>query len=374
MDNKITSSRNFTIKNGNTLPNTLKQTCHSNNRQTNNMSNTEIKRVPPECTIQFGMQPLQKQAEIIEIYKNKINKIGEKSVYAVQKLLKNENYKKIPFIKSILKNNKTQLEKTFSNGKQTADGDFLLFATGHKPGFLVCSFFQPDITFLPDNYKAIGDSIILNKEKTKEVIKDNFEWLKLLLNDENIENEEDIYNCVINSDLEQNPLYKKENAEGIPTMKDALIGIFLGYPPISSIIFDLTVSQNKGEDPENKLEKNLNKNEFIELLESGYITKLKNKPKLKDKLIKTLKEYPDDFIKDETTDAIQYAMFNKLDLTIKNTLYGERFANTVFTNTVDDINILVPFYCTSYIHEPKAEKRIIEELDNFAKDVDTYYQ
>lgn len=372
MDNKITSSRNFTIKNGNTLPNTLKQTCHSNNRQTNNMSNTEIKRVPPECTIQFGMQPLQKQAEIIEIIE--IDEIGKKSVYAVQKLLKNENYKKIPFIKSILKNNKTQLEKTFSNGKQTADGDFLLFATGHKPGFLVCSFFQPDITFLPDNYKAIGDSIILNKEKTKEVIKDNFEWLKLLLNDENIENEEDIYNCVINSDLEQNPLYKKENAEGIPTMKDALIGIFLGYPPISSIIFDLTVSQNKGEDPENKLEKNLNKNEFIELLESGYITKLKNKPKLKDKLIKTLKQYPYDFIKDETTNAIEYAMFNKLDLTIKNTLYGERFANTVFTNTVDDINILVPFYCTSYIHEPKAEKRIIEELDNFAKDVDTYYQ
>ena len=144
MDNKITSSRNFTIKNGNTLPNTLKQTCHSNNRQTNNMSNTEIKRVPPECTIQFGMQPLQKQAEIIEIIE--IDEIGKKSVYAVQKLLKNENYKKIPFIKSILKNNKTQLEKTFSNGKQTADGDFLLFATGHKPGFLVCSFFQPDIT------------------------------------------------------------------------------------------------------------------------------------------------------------------------------------------------------------------------------------
>ncbi len=364
MKNKIIYSCNFTMKSYGSLAPNSKKTGNLNNRQTNNDLIIKIKNIPPKSIVQFGMQPLKKQQAI--------DLIGRKSVYAVQKLLQNENYKKIPLIKSLLKNNKTQLEETFSLYPETADGDFLLFATGHKPGFLVCSFFKPDTSFLPENYKAIGD-IILNKTKTREVIKYNYEWLKLLLNDENIKNEEDIFNCVINSNLQENPLYRNKDYAGIPTMKDAMIGIFLGYPPVSSIIFDLIVSQNKNEDPDNKLCKTLNKNEFIKLLENNYITKLKNKPKLKDKLIKTLKEYPYDFIKDNTTNAIEYAIFNKLDLTKKNTLYGERFANTVFTNTVDDINIFVPFYCASYIHEPDAENRIIKELDNFAQDVDALY-
>ena len=198
-----------------------KETGNLNNRQTNNDLIIQIKNIPPKSIVQFGMQPLKKQQAI--------DLIGRKSVYAVQKLLQNENYKKIPLIKSLLKNNKTQLEETFSLYPETADGDFLLFATGHKPGFLVCSFFKPDTSFLPENYKAIGD-IILNKTKTREVIKYNYEWLKLLLNDENIKNEEDIFNCVINSNLQENPLYRNKDYDGIPTMKDALIGIFLGYP------------------------------------------------------------------------------------------------------------------------------------------------
>lgn len=357
INKQVVSNYNFINKRSRISLDTLKQASPLNGKTTNNSFSTkQIKRIPSECTIQLGMQPLRQRNELLIQDPGKLSKACK---YAVKKLQSNDVYKRIPFIKHICDNsdfNRGLIEKTMKEGM---DDTFLLFATGNKPAYLMDGVYlrKMKITSLPQGYKNVG-GIILNEAKTKDVINDNYKWLKLLFNDDNL-TKEDIFERVTSNDEETNPLLKHYDIENYKTMNEAITGIFLGYPPVSSIIYDVLCSEVRTkEDKSNFKSFYTDKNTFVQLLNDNKCDKLKNNEKLRNKLINTLNNYEGDFL--EST-----SMRSNPKLRNKKT-YGEDFGQKIFKDSK------CIFQCKIYICEDEAEERIINEINKFVQDSEQF--
>lgn len=276
----------------------------------------------------------------------------------VEKLQKNGKYKEIPFIKHLCRKDSGHIKGIEETIEKDPNSDvFLLFATGHKPGYFAGPLILSSVNMngLPSGYKNIG-RFILNEVKTKKVIDKNYEWLKLLLKDENITKDE-IFDLVTSSDKKTNPLLKSSDTT---TMNEAVKGIFLGFPPVSSIIYEIIFGQPRTSADRQKFVRFTNKTTFLGHLENNECDKLKNNEKLRNKLIDTLNNYEGDFIKDESIPVPQKFAGQKS--------CGRNFCEEKFNDEdFNDENFAI-FPCKIFIHEPEAEEDIMNEIKKFVQE------
>ena len=110
--------------------------------------------------------------------------------------------------------------------------DFLCFAAGIKPVY----YATKNMTFenMPDGYHKISikndQMLLLNDKKVKTIIQNNLQLFNVLLDKKDL-SDKDIYK-LLSSDNKENPLKQK------PFRSD-IVGIILGYPKLSSILFYL---------------------------------------------------------------------------------------------------------------------------------------
>ena len=335
----------------------LKQTSHINRKKINNShcSIKQLKSNPSDYLILFKMNPLR-QTTINESLIKPLDAQEVKDV--VKKLHKNGKYKELPFIKHLCQKNSGHIKDIEKAIEEQGTSDvFLLFATGHKPGYLVDipSLNSVNMNDLPRGYKNIG-GFILNEVKTRKVIDKNYEWLKLLLKDENI-TKDGIFDLVTSSDKKTNPLLKSSNTT---TMNEAVKGIFLGYPPVSSIIFEIMFGQPRTSADCQKFVRFTNKDTFLEHLKNNECDKLKNYEKLRNKLIDTLNNYEgDDFIKDE---SIPVPPKKEKDFA------GQKACGLNFCEEKFNDDKFAIFPCKIFIHEPEAEEDIMNEIKEFVQE------
>ena len=323
----------------------LKQTSHINRKKINNShcSIKQLKSNPSDYLILFKMNPLRQPLKAQEV----------KDV--VEKLHQSGKYKEIPFIKHLCKKNSGHIKDIEEAIEEQGVSDvFLLFATCHKPGFLIDlpSLNSVNMNDLPRGYKNIG-GFILNEEKTKNVIDKNYEWLKLLLKDENI-TKDGIFDLVTSSDKKTNPLLKSSDTT---TMNEAVKGIFLGFPPVSSIIFEIMFGQPRTQADCQKFVRFTNKDTFLEHLKNNECDKLKNYEKLRNKLIDTLDKYKGDFIKDES-----------IPVPPKKDFAGQKACGLNFCEEKFKDDQFAIFPCKIFIHEPEAEEDIMNEIKEFVQE------
>lgn len=154
-----------------------------------------------------------------EIVKN-VNSEYEKFV------INPENIKKLDFFAKLEDNDYKKMTK-----ETTKMSDFLCFAAGVKP-----AYYSSNIEFknIPEGYHKItignNQMLLLNDKKVKTIIQNNLQLFNVLLDKKNL-SDKDIYK-LLSSDNKENPLKQK------PFRSD-IVGIILGYPKLSSILFYL---------------------------------------------------------------------------------------------------------------------------------------
>ncbi len=110
--------------------------------------------------------------------------------------------------------------------------DFLCFAAGIKPVY--CATKNMTFKNMPDGYHKISiknnHMLLLNDKKVKTIIQNNLQLFNVLLDKKDL-SDKDIYK-LLSSDNKENPLKQKP-------LRSDIVGIILGYPKLSSILFYL---------------------------------------------------------------------------------------------------------------------------------------
>lgn len=161
-------------------------------------------------------------------------------------ILKDKNFAGLDIVKNLSEKERGDLIESFRKGEAE---EFLLVATGNKPAVLLGSMpaklnhkdfdvisFKRYVP-LPSGKKLVADqTVILNKQKVKEVIEDNFELFQRRLKLDAGSTVEHIYQVLKN----------KSTLEKCQSRDVDLFGLTLGYPKNSSLIFNLAYSRAQG--------------------------------------------------------------------------------------------------------------------------------
>lgn len=228
-------------------------------------------------------------------------------------VINSENIKKLDFFAKL---ENDDYEKITT--EDTKKSDFLCFAAGVKP-----AYYSSNIEFknIPEGYHKItignNQMLLLNDKNVKEIIQNNLQLFNALLDTKDL-SVDNIYK-LLSSDNEENPLKQKP-------FRNDILGIVLGFPKLSAIIFNLTSLYGTKYKTSQLIATQANILEYLQSEDCFY----KNKS-LKDSLIKILQD---------------------------NILISDTNTGQLVIGISQESKKSLPLLCKLYINEPKEIERI----------------